>query len=157
MQTRVAYVAVAAFLIGCGSKSMERNAPPVNTSSEVGEFFSRYEAAIKAHRREQLAGFYRPDRATVIINGARMSMTNAGIDSFYRGQWQGPVFFAFDSLRFEPLNATQWLATGGFRWLPPESGDTGHYIYLSILDRTSSGLKIRTEHETARPSLQPGR
>jgi hypothetical protein len=118
----------------------------------VREFFAAYESALKAHRRDTLAHFYHPSGALVVVNGTRMTLTLAGIDSLYRGPgWQGPVFFSFDSLRFEAIAPTQVVVTGGFRWLPAQSTDTGRYVYLAIVDRTTRGLKIRVEHETALP------
>lgn len=119
------------------------------------EFFAAYESALKAHRRDTLANFYHPGGALLVVNGARLSLTLAAIDSLYRGPgWQGPVFFSFDSLRFEAIAPTQVVVTGGFRWLPAQSADTARYVYLAILDRTTSGLKIRVEHETNVPKRQ---
>jgi hypothetical protein len=123
--------------------------------ADARAFYERYAAALKAHRRETLASFYSPHGALIVINGARYRLTNRGIDSVYRGAgWQGPLFFAWDSLAFEVLSQRQVLVTGGFGWLRAGSADTSRYIYLSILDATPSGLKIRVEHETDRPRSQ---
>lgn len=135
-------------IVGCGSTPPEDTALKPFSEAEAREFYLRYEAALKAHRRDTIAHFYHSDGALIILNGTRTRLTNAGIDSIYRGRWRGPVFFTFDSLRFEPLRSEQVLVTGGFRWLSAQSPDTGHFAYLSVLDRTPFGLKIRVEHET---------
>jgi hypothetical protein len=144
-------ITASVLLISCAST------PPQESSTDFSEsaarsFYDVYESALKAHRRDTLAQFYHPDGAIVVLNGSRMHATHAGIDSVYRGGWQGPRFFAFDSLRFQPLGAQHVLVTGGFRWLASQSSDTSHYIYLSILERSPNGLRIRVEHETKRPA-----
>ncbi len=142
-------IAISCVVIAsCGSTRPAGSGPGPFSDSEAREFYQRYEAALKAHRRDTIAHFYHSEGALIILNGRRNRSSNAGIDSVYRGRWQGPVFFAFDSLRFEPLRSEQILVTGGFRWLSAQSPDTGHYAYLSILERTPLGLKIRVEHET---------
>jgi hypothetical protein len=80
-----------------------------------------------------------------------MQLTHAGVDSLYKGPWEGPLFFAFDSLHWQPIEPSHVLVTGVFEWLPPESPDTGKYIYLSVLERTATGLRILVEHETIEP------
>lgn len=146
---RVALV-TAAFVVGCATTPDSSFSD--GSVSEAREFYAAYTTALRTHQRDALARFYRSDQALVIFNGARRVLTNSALDSIYRGPWNGPAFFAFDSLRFETISRSQVLVTGGFRWLPRESADTGRFVYLSILDRTAAGLKIRVEHETR---LQP--
>ncbi len=124
------------------------------SDADARAFYRQYEHALKAHRGDTLAQFYHPDGALLVLNGTRIRQTHAGIDSVYRSSWRGPVFFAFDSLHFEPLNSAQVLVTGRFRWLNAQSPDTGNYAYLSILDRTAAGLRIRVEHETQLPNAR---
>jgi hypothetical protein len=146
---------VCALVLGCVSQSSGQEARNAQATSGAPEFFAAYESALKAHRRDTLAHFYHPAGALIVINGSRMTPTHAGIDSIYRGPgWQGPAFFSFDSLRFEAITPAQVVVTGGFRWLEAQSADTGRYVYLALLQRTSAGLKIRLEHETERPKRQ---
>ena len=144
-------ISTTVVLSACALTSSRPSETSGHSTAEVRAFYTAYEAALKAHRRDTLAQFYHPDGATVVLNGGRMELTFAGVDSLYRGQWQGPAFFAFDSLHVQPLGPSSVLVTGGFKWLPPESRDTGQYIYLSILERTAEGHRIRVEHETLRP------
>lgn len=116
----------------------------------VREWYEAYEAALRAHRADTLAAFYHPEGASIIVNGDRMDLSNAGIDSVYRGDWQGPTYFAFENLAFDPLNRSQVLVTGHFRWLVPEAVDTALVIYLAVVEQTDAGPRIRIEHETPR-------
>ena len=152
MTMRCPLIASFCFIvIGCSSTSQDDVELRPFSESAAREFYQRYEASLKAHRGDTIAQFYHSDGALIILNGVREHQTNAGLDSIYRLQWRGPVFFAFDSLRFEPLGAERVLVTGGFRWLRSQAQDTGRFAYLSVLERTQSGLKIRVEHETRLP------
>jgi hypothetical protein len=135
-------------LAACSSAQRADDTPRSFSEADAREFYQRYQSALQLHRRDTIAQFYHSDGALIIFNGVRERRSNAALDSRYRGRWRGPVFFTFDSLRFEPLRNEQVLVTGGFRWLSAESPDTGHFAYLSILDRTPAGLKIVVEHET---------
>lgn len=151
---RCVIVVVAAIAIGCASTQADTDTRNAAGTQDVVAFYDVYTAALRAQRRDTLARFYHPNGALVVFNGQPMQLTNASIDSFYRGPWQGPQFFSFDSLRFQPLNSSQVLVTGGFRWQWQNSADTTRYVYLSILERTRSGLRIRLEHETEWPKPQ---
>jgi hypothetical protein len=155
MHVQIALLCGAAVILSCSSPPGNGRADTQTTNVEARAFYQAYEGALKAHRRDTLAAFYRPEGAVIVLNGATMTLTNAGIDSIYRGGWQGPRFFAFDSLRFESINANQVLVTGGFRWLPAESADTAQFVYLSILEQTPVGPRIRLEHETQRRERKP--
>jgi hypothetical protein len=79
----------------------------------------------------------------------------AGLDSLYRGEWQGPLSLSFDSLHWQPISPSHGIVTVGFRWLAPEFPDTVQYVYLSVLERTATGLRILVEHETTLTPRQP--
>ncbi len=119
----------------------------------VRELYDAYETALRAQRGDTLAAFYHPEGASIIVNGARMDLSNAGIDSIYRGTWQGPSYFAFQDLELDQLSRSQVLVTGHFKWLAPESVDTGDVIYLAVVEQTDVGPRIRVEHETPRQSV----
>ena len=123
-------------------------------TNDVRQFYSAYEAALKAHRRDTLSQFYHPAGALIVLNGRRMALSAAQIDSIYRGSWEGPAFFSFDDLQFHLVSPVQVVVTGGFRWLRPQSADTTRYVYLALVDRGQSGLRIHVEHETERPKQQ---
>jgi hypothetical protein len=144
-------ITVCSITMGCGDAPRTSTTSTASSETDAQVFYREYEVALKGHRRDALADFYHPNGTLLVINGTRMRNTRAGIDSTYRGQWQGPAFFAFDSLHFEALDAERVLVTGRFRWLSTQSPDTGYYAYLSILDRTPAGLKISVEHETQLP------
>ncbi len=147
-----AVVCVALSCVSAASGQETRNLQPL---ADVRDFFGAYESALKSHRRDTLAHFYHPGGALIVFDGARMTLTFPRIDSLYRGPgWQGPAFFSFDSLRFEAIAPAQIVVTGGFRWLDARSSDTGRYVYLAIVERTTTGLKIRVEHETSRPKRE---
>lgn len=151
MRVLYALLCVAALLSAC-SPPPER-APDGSdiTPEAVRQLYERYEAALRAQRADTLAAFYRPAGARIIMNGIAMDLSNADLDSIYRGSWEGPSDFAFDDLRFEQISPAQVLVTGGFRWLLPQSVDTMHFIYLAIIEQTEVGPRIRLEHETLRP------
>ena len=152
MRSLVIRFAACTIGLGCGAASPPYPAPASFSDSDASAFYRDYESALKAHRRDTIAHFYHADGALFVLNGERIRNSRVAIDSMYRTQWQGPVFFSFDSLQFESLNPDQILVTGRFRWLSAQSPDTGRYAYLSILDRTPKGLKIRLEHETQLPA-----
>ena len=139
-------------LAACSPPVREVNNPTPLSLPATRALYESYAAALRLHRREELANFYHPQGATIVFDGVRRVSTHAAIASRYRAGWQGPAFFAFDSLHFEPLGASQVLVTGGFRWLSAQSTDTTSYIYLAILENTAAGPRIRVEHETRRPS-----
>jgi hypothetical protein len=148
---------IAAALVGsaCAAPADGSGEPTAFSEAGVNAFYGSYEAALKAHRRDTLSHYYHPAGATIVFNGERMQLTHAGLDSLYKGPWQGPQFFAFDTLHSQAIRPSYVLVTGGFRWLSPESPDTGKYIYLSVLEQTAMGLRILVEHETLRPAHQP--
>ena len=114
-------------------------------------FYESYGAALKAHRRDTIVEYYSPQGALIVFNGARRRLSRNGIDSVYRGPWQGPVFFSWDSMAYDVIRPQQVLVTGQFRWQPRGSADTARYIYLSILEVSDSRMAIRVEHETLMP------
>lgn len=128
--------------------------PPVLSAERVAEartLFYHYETALRAGQRDRLASFYAPSGAVRIINGRRRFETRAQLDSTYRGSWQPPVFFAFDSLAYDALSGDDVLVTGRFRWVTAQRPDTLRVLYLAVLQQTSEGPRIRVEHETVVP------
>ena len=142
---------VSAAAVACSPPVRVVNDPTPLSLSTARAMYESYAAALRRHRRDELASFYHPDGATIVFDGVRRVSTHAAIASRYRGDWQGPAFFAFDSLHFQPLDASHVLVTGGFRWLSAQSTDTTPYVYLAMLENTAAGQKIRIEHETRRP------
>ncbi len=147
-------VACALIVSACSPPADGSDEPNAFSAADVRAFYDSYEAALKAQHRDKLAHYYHPQGATIVFDGERMPLTHAGLDSLYTGPWEGPLYFAFDSLHWQPIGPSHLLVTGGFRWLPPESPDTGKYIYLSVVERTATGLRILVEHETTRPPGQ---
>ena len=90
--------------------------------------------------------------ALIVQAGQRRFHSRAAIDSFYRGPWHGPAYFAWDTLAFDTLPSDLVLVTGRFRWLAAGATDTTRFIYSAILQPVDSGLAIRVEQETPAPS-----
>ena len=152
MRLIVAIVGLGTTVLACASNQpRSSDIPSQDLRTDASAFYESYGAALKAHRRDTLAQYYSPEGALIVFNGARMQLSRNGIDSVYRGRWQGPVFFSWDSMTYEVIRPRQVLVTGQFRWQPPGSADTSRYIYLSILEATDSGIRIRVEHETLMP------
>jgi hypothetical protein len=145
----------ALVVTACEAPADGSDEPNGFAAADVRAFYEEYEADLGAHRRDTLAHFYHPEGATIVFDGERMQFTHAGLDSLYKGDWEGPLFLAFDSLHWQPISPSHGIVTGGFRWLPPGSADTVQYIYLSVLERTAAGLRILVEHETTRTPLEP--
>lgn len=141
-----------AFLPGCTSSSPPTtDRPPARLRDAAMRFYDAYTQDLRAQNRQKLATYYHPAGAVVVIGGRRMTFTHAGIDSLYRGAWQGPTAFAWDNLSFDSLGPEFVVVTGGFRWLAAGAKDTTRYIYVSVLQAVDSGLGIRLEHETPIP------
>ena len=125
--------------------------PPPDLLRSAARFYDAYGKDLREHRRERLAQYYAPEGALFVIAGRRMQVSRPGIDSLYKG-WEGPAYFAWDSLRFDSLSPSLVLVTGGFDWQVRGSRDTARFIYASILQAIDSGLAIRFEHETPKPN-----
>jgi hypothetical protein len=145
----------ALVVTACAAPADGSDEPDGFAAADVRTFYEVYEAELRAHRRDTLAHFYHPEGATIVFDGERMQFTHAGLDSLYKGDWEGPLFLAFDSLHWQPFSSSHGIVTGGFRWLAPESPDTVQYVYLSVLERTAAGFRILVEHETTLPPRQP--
>jgi hypothetical protein len=145
---------LGALVLGSVSSMSAQDRQGAQATPDLREFYAAYEAALKAHRRDTIAQFYHAGGALIVVNGIRMALNSAQIDSTYRGPWEGPAFFAFDNLQFHTISPAQVVVTGGFRWLSAQSADTTRYVYLAIIDRTPTGPRIRVEHETERPPRQ---
>jgi hypothetical protein len=144
-------VAAALALAACGRPGDGTPGQIPIAESDIGAFYRSYEAALNGQRRDTLPAYYHPDGATIVFNGERMELTHAGLVSLYALEWEGPQFVAFDSLHSQHVGSSHVVVTGGFRWLPPASQDTGKYLYLAILQQTAAGPRILVEHETIRP------
>jgi hypothetical protein len=132
-------------------RASSTDGPPEHLVQSAREFFDAYTRDLRAHSRGRLADYYDPNGAVIVIAGHRRFYSRAALDTFYRGAWQPPAFFAWDTLAFDSLSPELVLVTGRFRWLVAENPDTARYIYASILQAVDSGLAIRVEHETPAP------
>lgn len=119
--------------------------------ASAAALYEAYGDALSVPRREAIAGFYHPDGALIVLNGHPTRRTRAAIDSNYRGPWNPPAFFSWDSLAFDSIAPGQVIVTGHFRWQSAGQPDTGRYIYAALLEAVDSGLAIRFEHETPAP------
>jgi|SRR5438128_9859502 len=142
-------LAVAAACDGQHPRSTDR--PPADLLRSAAQFYEAYSQDARTHQRDRLAHYYAPNGALIVLAGQRRFYSRAAIDSFYRHTWQGPAYFAWDTLAFDSLGADLVLVTGRFRWLAPGATDTAQFIYASILQTVDSGLAIRVEHETPAP------
>ena len=143
-----------ALVVACGKppQQLVLDGPPADLKATAQELFSQYETAIRTPRREALARFYHFDGAVRVINGITTHMSRAQLDSVYRNAWTPPAFFAWEDLRYDSLDVGIVVVTGGFRWTPAGRADTLRYLYAAVLHAVDSGMAIRVEHETLRPS-----
>ncbi|HUQ83909.1 MAG TPA: hypothetical protein VM076_22355 [Gemmatimonadaceae bacterium] len=123
--------------------------PPANLVASATRFFDAYGKAVREGRADAVAGFYASTGAIRVLNGQRQRLTRAALDSSYRGGWQGPAYFAWESLEFDSLDAERVVVTGYFRWQARGAADTSRFTYAALLQAADSGLAIRFEHETA--------
>ena len=126
----------------------QRSEPLVRSAEQL---YDAYVRDVRAERRGSLAGYYDPRGALIVIGGHRQYYSRAAIDSFYRGPWQAPAFFAWDTLAFDSLAPDVVVVTGRFRWLRRGTADTASFIYAALVQPTDSGMFIRMEHETPAP------
>jgi hypothetical protein len=141
-------------LLACSPTSGRQlpvDGPPANLKASAEQLYIQYEAALKAQRRESLAGFYHVDGAVRVINGTTSRMSRSQLDSVYRTSWVPPAFFAWEQLSYDSLDPGTVLVTGGFRWTRAGAVDTMRYLYAAVLQAVDSGIAIRFEHETIRP------
>ena len=141
-------------LLACSYSPRSRSSadgPPTGLKASTQEFFAQYEAAIKAPRREAIAGFYHPEGAIRVLNGTTSRMSRLQLDSVYRTAWTPPAFFAWEELSYDSLDPGTVIVTGGFRWARRGTTDTLRYLYAAVVQAVDSGMAIRFEHETLRP------
>jgi hypothetical protein len=148
-------ITCALVLSACSAPADGSGEPNEFSAEDLRAFYEEYEIALRAHRRDTLAHFYHPQGATIVFNGERMQFTHAVLDSMYRGEWQGPLFMAFDSLHWQPISTSHGIVTGRFRWLTAAAPDTVEYVYLSVIERTAAGPRILVEHETTLSPKEP--
>lgn len=141
-------------LLACSSTERPPaiDGPAAGLKASAQELLARYEGAIRAHRREVIAGFYHPEGAVRVLNGTTTRSSRAQLDSRYRTAWMPPAFFAWEELSYDSLDPRTVLVTGGFRWARAGTTDTARYLYAAVLQAVDSGMAIRFEHETTRPA-----
>ena len=144
---------LAACFFGCKPQSQppHTDGPPQDLLASAARFYDAYARDLRVGRGRALARYYAPEGALIAFAGHRMRLSRSSIDSIYRTSWQGPVYFAWDSLTFDSLSPSLVLVTGGFRWQAAGSRDTTPFIYVSLLEAVDSGLALRFEHETPNP------
>lgn len=125
---------------------------PGDLKASAAALYDSYTTALTEGRPEALSGYYHPDGAIRVINGFTRRATRAGLDSSYRSGWNPPAFFSWDSLAFDSIAPGKVIVTGTFRWVEQGKRDTTHWLYAALLQATQSGLAIRFEHETLKPS-----
>ncbi|HET9512829.1 MAG TPA: hypothetical protein VFO95_02790 [Gemmatimonadales bacterium] len=125
---------------------------PADLKATAAALYDSYTTALTEGRPEALSGYYHPDGAIRVINGSTRRATRAGLDSSYRSGWNPPAFFAWDSLTFDSIAPGKVIVTGTFRWVEQGKRDTTHWLYAALLQAAQSGLAIRFEHETLKPS-----
>src|SRR5881296_2748629 len=114
----LAIAAAPAVLSGCDRQPPgSTHRPSSDLLRSAAQFYDAYVSDVRAHRRENLAHYYAPGGALIVIAGQRGFYSRAAIDSVYRGPWRGPVYFAWDTLAFDTLPSNLVLVTGRFRWL----------------------------------------
>ena len=146
-------LALAACFLGCKPQlpPPHTDGPPQDLLASAARFYDAYARDLRAGYGAALAQYYAPEGALMAFAGHRRRLSRSSIDSIYRTTWQGPSYFAWDSLTFDSLSPSLVLVTGGFRWQAAGSRDTTPFIYVSLLEAVDSGLALRFEHETPNP------
>jgi hypothetical protein len=143
---------LVAVLSACTSKAPKfLDRPPEDLLRSAAQFYDAYGKDLQAHRQGKLAQYYHPNGAIVVVAGRRQHYSHATLDSIYRGSWQGPAYFSWDTLAFDSLSPGIVLVTGRFSWLASGATDTSRFIYAALLQAVDSGLAITFEHETPAP------
>ncbi|MGE0439656.1 MAG: hypothetical protein AB7L66_07260 [Gemmatimonadales bacterium] len=148
-------LALAAGGLGCAAPAAEtpgREADAAALRPAAEALYRAYGQAVATGPGEAVAAFYHPGGAVRVLNGTAQRLSRAALDSSYRSGWSAPGYFSWTDLTFDPFGPDQVLVSGGFRWLPVGGRDTTAWIYAALLERTDSGLAIRFEHETLKPT-----
>jgi len=146
------YCFLLAAVVACrprAAPATDQRGEPLVRSAE--QLYDAYVRDVRAERRGSIAHYYDPRGALIVVGGHRRYYSRAAIDSFYRGPWQAPAFFAWDTLAFDSLAPDLVVVTGQFRWLRRGSADTATFIYAAVVQPADSGMVIRMEHETPAP------
>lgn len=144
--TRTACVLAAFALAACAPGAPPAAAPL--TQAEVEGFMRAYEAELRARDREAVIARYDSAGAYVLGDGGKAFLSFDSIAGRYRAGWQGPAFFEFRDLSYEPAGTDAMVVAGRFRWLQPGTTDTLLFSYTSLVRRTPAGLRIRLENES---------
>lgn len=129
--------------------SSKRSADAIQATAE---HYRAYGDAIAKGRRADIANFYSPQGALVIVDGVGRESSRAELDARYKDpRWVPPAFFQWDSLSYRPLGGQLVLVTGSFVWVSAAKSDTLHYLYTSIVAAGGKGRGITFEQETRRP------
>ena len=126
----------------------QRSEPLVRSAEQL---YDAYVRDVRAGRRGSIARYYDARGALIVVGGHRRYYSRAAIDSFYRGPWQAPAFFAWDTLAFDSLAPGLVAVTGQFRWLRRGTTDTARFIYAAVVLPADSVMVIRMEDETPAP------
>ena len=118
---------------------------------QAAALYQAYGRALSEGPRGDIATAYDRAGARIIFNGVPRQESWAELDARYRGRWQPPAFFRWDSLAFQPIGPKHVLVTGAFRWQSAGRPDTTRFQYTSLLVATDSTLGITFEQETLWP------
>lgn len=130
----------------------QRTDAPADLKASAAAMYEAYGTALSTPRRDAIGSFYHPDGAIIVFNGQARRQSRADIDSRYRGAWSPPAFFAWEGLTFDSIGPGQVIVNGGFLWQGAGQADTSKFVYAALVEAVDSGMGIRFEHETARPS-----
>lgn len=125
-----------------------RQAEPPVTEHEVAAFMRDYETDLKSGNREAVIARYDSAGVHVLGDGGKVFLPLDSLAAVYRGGWQGPAFFEFLNLSYEPAGEDAMLVLGQFRWADAGATDTAMYSYTGLIRRTPAGLRIRVENES---------
>ena len=125
--------------------------PTRDLLGQAAALYEAYGAALRDGRRGEIATAYDRAGARIIFNGVPRQETWAELDARYRGRWQPPASFRWDSLAFRPVGASHVLVTGGFWWQSAGQAEAIHYQYTALLVAADSTVGITFEQETLWP------
>jgi hypothetical protein len=123
---------------------------------EVERLMAAYAVDLEGADREALGRRYDPRGVHLIFNGENEFLSFDSIGAIYRGEWQPPGRFRWDTLTYELLGPDAVLVVGSFTW--EGEGIEGLPVsYTGVLMRQPGGeWRIRLENEAIPPEAMRG-
>ena len=126
--------------------------------AEARAFMEAYAEDLRRGERGAIAERY--DRSGAWRVGPRRTRfeTWDQINASYRGRWEAPASFEWQTLAYEPAGPDAVVVVGRFFWWPQKARALEpplDYSYTALLVRRDGKLRIRVEDEAAAAPARP--